>query len=39
MSNGAPFANLTVDAFASGFARRSDLPLSGLLLLLRLSRP
>jgi hypothetical protein len=34
MSNGAPFANLTVDAHASGPAR-----LTGLLLLLRLSRP
>ena len=34
MPNGAPFANLSVDAPASGPAR-----LSGLLLLLRLSRP
>jgi hypothetical protein len=34
MSHGAPFANLTADAYASGSAR-----LSGLLLLLRLSCP
>jgi hypothetical protein len=37
MFHGAPFANLTADAPASGFVRLSDIPFSGLLL--RLSRP
>ena len=37
MFHGAPFVTLTVDAAASGLARRSDTPLSGLLL--RLSSP
>jgi hypothetical protein len=39
MSHGAPIANLTVDAAASGYARALDIPPSCLLLLLRLSRP
>jgi hypothetical protein len=39
MSHGALFANPTVDAPASGFARLSDVAFSGLVLLLRLSRP
>jgi hypothetical protein len=39
MFNGAPFANVTVDASASGSARVPDISPFCLLLLLRLSRP